>query len=97
MYYSRPPVCVGPKVPALIDAISEVDDATPLVWENNGGCKELVLQGVAQPSRHAHCMSHYDMPARPPLAPGRREASLARLGYSVIAARTPKISPAGPS
>ena len=71
MYYSRPPVCVGPKVPALIDAISEVDDATPLVWENNGGCKELVLQGVAQPSRHAHCMSHYDMPARPPPAPPR--------------------------
>ena len=64
-------------MPALIDAISEVDDATPLVWENNGGCKELVLQGVAQPARHAHCMSHYDMPARPPPAPspaGGRQA-----------------------
>ena len=62
------------QVPALIDAISEVDDATPLVWENNGGCKELVLQGVARPSRHAHCMSHYDMPARPPPPPGGRQA-----------------------
>ena len=53
--------CSTAWVPKLIDAIVEVDDATPLVWENSGGCRETVLQGSAGKG-HAHCMSHYDMP-----------------------------------
>ena len=57
--------CSTAWVPKLIDAIVEVDDATPLVWENSGGCKEMVIQGSAGKG-HAHCMSHYDMPTPDP-------------------------------
>ena len=59
--YSVQNECPTAWVPALIDAIVEVDDATPLVWENSGGCKESVLRGKAS-GAHAVCMDHYSIP-----------------------------------
>lgn len=59
--YSVQNECSTAWVPALIDAIVQVDDATPLVWENSGGCKESMLWGEAS-GAHAVCMDHYSIP-----------------------------------
>jgi hypothetical protein len=63
--YSLLNECSVTWVPALIDAISDIDDATPLVWENSGGCKQFMIHGKNNSARHARCMSHYDMPILP--------------------------------
>ena len=63
-FYSVQNECDISWVPALIDAIVEVDDSTPLVWENSGGCKVRVIHGVKS-NAHAVCMDHYSMPKLP--------------------------------
>ena len=59
--YSLQNECSTAWVPSLIDAIVEVDDSTPLVWENSGGCKDSVLWGK-ESGAHAVCMDHYSIP-----------------------------------
>jgi len=65
-FYSVQNECDISWVPPLIDAIIEVDDSTPLVWENAAGdCKVSVLHGEKSKAAHAVCMNHYSMPRLP--------------------------------